>query len=109
MTFKALTNRLPDYVQNFFTRCENSNYSLRSNNVKPSLPKPRTNFLKRSFSYGAAHGWNELSDEVTNNIQDLSLPDFKWRLIIIIIIIIIVFINQYSKHTSEFTWSYKKI
>ena len=80
MTFKALTNRLPDYVQNFFTRCENSNYSLRSNNVKLSLPKPRTNFLKRSFSYRAAQGWNELSDEVTNNIQDLSLPDFKRRL-----------------------------
>ena len=80
MTFKALTNRLPDYVQNFFTKCENSNYSLRSNNVKLSLPKPRTNFLKRSFSYRAAQGWNELSDEVTNNIQDLSLPDFKRRL-----------------------------
>ncbi len=80
MTFKALTNRLPDYVQNFFTRCENSNYSLRSNNVKLSLPKPRTNFLKRSFSYRAAQGWNELSDEVTNNIQDLSLLDFKRRL-----------------------------
>ena len=43
-------------------------------------PKPRTNFLKRSFSYRAAQGWNELSDEVTNNIQDLSLPDFKRRL-----------------------------
>ena len=80
MTSKALTNRLPDYVQNFFTRCENSNYCLRSNNVKLSLPKPRTNFLKRSFSYRAAQGWNELSDEVTNNIQDLSLPDFKRRL-----------------------------
>ena len=77
---QSLTNRLPGYVQNFFTKCENINYSLRSNNVKLSLPKPRTNFLKRSFSYRAAQGWNELSDEVTNNIQDLSLPDFKRRL-----------------------------
>jgi hypothetical protein len=49
--------------------------------VNHTLPKPRTNFLKRSFSYRAAQGWNELSDEVlTNNIQDLSLPDFKRRL-----------------------------
>ena len=47
MTFKALTNRLPDYVHNFFTRCENSNYSLRSNNVKLSLPNNvKLTFLK---------------------------------------------------------------
>ena len=73
MTFKALTNRLPDYVQNFFKTSENCNYSLRSNNIKLSLPKPKTNFLKRSLSYRAAQGWNELSDEITKNIQDLSL------------------------------------
>ena len=54
LTFKALTNRLPDYVQNFFKKSENCNYSLRSNNIKLSLPKPKTNFLKRSFSYRAA-------------------------------------------------------
>ena len=77
MTFKALTNRLPDYVQNFFKTSENCNYSLRSNNIKLSLPKPKTNFLKRSFSYRAAQGWNELSDEITKNIQDLSLTHFK--------------------------------
>ena len=64
MTFKALTNRLPDYVQNFFKKSENCNYSLRSNNIKLSLPKPKTNFLKRSFSYRAAQGWNELSNEI---------------------------------------------
>ena len=77
MTFKALTNRLPDYVQNFFKTSENCNYSLRSNNIKLSLPKPKTNFLKRSLSYRAAQGWNELSDEITKNIQDLSLTHFK--------------------------------
>ena len=83
MTFKALTNRLPDYVENFFKKSENCNYSLRSNNIKLSLPKPNTNFLKRSFSYRAAQGWNELSDEITKNIQDLSsLTHFKRLLIL---------------------------
>lgn len=77
MTFKALTNRQPKYVQDFFTTCENSNYSLRSNNVKLSLPKPKTNFLKRSFSYRAAQRWNELSHDITSNIQDFSLSSFK--------------------------------
>ena len=76
MTFKVLTNRLPDYVQNFFKKSENCNYSLRSNNIKLSLPKPKTNFLKRRFSYRAAQGWNELSNEITKNIQDLSYNPF---------------------------------
>ena len=83
MTFKALTNRLPDYVQNFFQKSENSKYSLRSNNVKLSLPKPKTNFLKRSFSYRAAKGWNDLSDEMTKNVQNLSLPYFKQLLTLV--------------------------
>ena len=86
MTFKALTNRLPDYVQNFFKKSENCNYSLRlrSNNIKLSWPEPKTSFLKRSlsFSYRAAQGWNELSDEITKNIQDLSLIHFKRLLIL---------------------------
>ena len=61
MTFKALTNRLPDYVRNLFKKCENCNYSLRSNNIKLSLPKPKAIFLKRSFSYRAAQGWKAVA------------------------------------------------
>ena len=57
MTFKALNSRLPDYLQNLFKKSENRNYSLRSNNKKLSSPKPRTNFLKQSFSYLAAQGY----------------------------------------------------
>ncbi len=45
MTFKALTGQGPDYLQQLFTECNNDNYSLRSNNTKLALPKPRTNFL----------------------------------------------------------------
>ena len=37
-------------------------------------------FLKEVSLIEQHKGWNELSDEVTNNIQDLSLPDFKRRL-----------------------------
>jgi hypothetical protein len=41
----------PNYLTIMFRKCNNSNYSLRSNNLKLSLPKPKTDFLKRSFSY----------------------------------------------------------
>ena len=46
MTFKALTRKLPNYLVMVFTKCDNENYNLRSNNVKLSLPKPKTHFLK---------------------------------------------------------------
>ena len=74
---------MPGYVQNFFKKSENSNYSLKSNEVKLSLPEPKTNFLKRSFCYRAEKGWNELSDEITEHIQNLSLPYFKRLLTLI--------------------------
>ena len=80
MTFKALTGRSPDYLQDLFRKSENKNYSLRSNNKKLSLPKPRTNFLKQSFSYRAAQRWNELADDITRDIDKLSLTSFIRRL-----------------------------
>ena len=55
MSFKALTDRLPTYLQELFIKCNNDNYYLRSNNSKLALPKPKTNLLKRSFSYIGQH------------------------------------------------------
>ena len=80
MSFKALTDRLPIYLQELFIKCNNDNYYLRSNNSKLALPKPKTNFLKRSFSYRAAQGWNELPNSITDNFDELSLSAFKQRI-----------------------------
>ena len=77
MTFKALMGQLPSYLTELFTKCENENYHLRSNNTKLFLLKPNTNFLKRSFSYRAAKACNELLSEMTENFQMLSTPSFK--------------------------------
>ena len=80
MSFKAVTDRLPTYLQELFSKCNNDNYYLRSNNSKLALPKPKTNFLKRSFSYRAAQGWNELPNSITENFDELSLSAFKQRI-----------------------------
>ena len=80
MTFKALTGLGPDYLEQLFNECNNDIYSLRSNNTKLALPKPRTNFLKRSFSYRAAKSWNELPNEITGDFRELSVSAFKRRL-----------------------------
>ena len=77
MTFKALTKRLPNYLTDLFTKCENDNYNLRSNNTKLSQLKPKTNFLKRSFSYRAAKAWNELPNEITDNFENVSILSLK--------------------------------
>ena len=79
MTFKALTGLGPDYLEQLFIECNNDIYSLRSTNTKLALPKPRTNFLKRSFSYRAAKSWNELSNEITGDFLELSVSAFKRR------------------------------
>jgi hypothetical protein len=83
MTFRALTGRLPQYLVKLFTRCQNNNYNLRSNQTKLALPKrrakPKTNFLKKSFSYRAAKSWNELSSETIENHNELSILSFYKR------------------------------
>ena len=79
-TFKALTKRLPKYMFELFNKCNNTNYNLRSNNTKLSLPKPKTNFLKRSFPYRATKSWNELPNEITENYQTLTLLFIKRHL-----------------------------
>ena len=80
MTFKALTGRSPNYLTELFTTCENDNFHLRSTNTKFSLLKPKTNFLKRSFSYRAAKAWNELPCEITDSFRNLSVLSLKWRM-----------------------------
>ena len=66
MAFKILSGRSPRYLEKLFSVSQNDNYNLRSNQTKLKLPKPKTNFLKRSFSYRTAKSWNELPSERTS-------------------------------------------
>lgn len=79
-TFKALTGMLPKYISELFNKCNNTNYNLRSNDIKLSLDKPNTNFMKKSFSYRATISWNELPDEIIENLGNLTVPSLKRRL-----------------------------
>ena len=53
MMYKTMNEHAPDYLQRLFTQYY-SNYNLRNSEGKLALPKPRTNYLKRSFSYSGA-------------------------------------------------------
>ena len=52
----------PDYIADTLNPVsENTNYALRSiTNLNLRLQKPRTNALKRSFSYAGSEAWNQL-------------------------------------------------
>ena len=77
MTFMALREMTPKYLTELFSTCQNDTYGLRSNNRKLHLSKPKTNFLKKSFSYRGALAWNKLSDKVVEKYQFLSKDSFK--------------------------------
>ena len=53
MMFKSLNEQAPVYLQNLFHE-RSTDYDLRNSFHKLTLPRPRTNYLKRSFSYSDA-------------------------------------------------------
>ena len=57
--FKSLNKLAPVYLQDLFDiHVRSTSYNLRNLCGKLTLPKPRTNYLKRSFSYSGAQLWN---------------------------------------------------
>ena len=62
MIFKAFNNNCPAYLlERFHRTSEVHNNYLRGSNYDLQLPRlPKTNFLKRSFSYRGAMAWNQI-------------------------------------------------
>jgi hypothetical protein len=58
LVFKTLT-----YLQSLFST-RSSEYDLRNSEMKLNLPKPRTNYQKRSFHYSGALLWNSLHENI---------------------------------------------
>ena len=59
--YKTLNGQTPQHLHEMFTsrRCQ---YPLRNSNGKLFIPKPNTDYLKRSFSYSGAILWNNLPE-----------------------------------------------
>ena len=63
MMFKSLNGLAPVYLHELFSE-RDTDYDLRDSFCKLNLPKPRTNYLKRSFSYSGALLWNSLPESI---------------------------------------------
>ena len=59
LMFKTLNKQAPEYLQDLF-KPFSTGYNLRDKANKLALPKPRSDFLKRSFCYRGAQFWNSL-------------------------------------------------
>ena len=62
--YKTLNKLGSQYLQSLFTQCHVNDYNLRNLEGKLSLPKPNTNYLKRSFCYSGACLWNNLAQDL---------------------------------------------
>ena len=62
--YKTLNELAPEYLQCLFTQRYFNGYNLRNLEGKLSLPKPNTNYLKRSFCYSGACLWNNLPQDL---------------------------------------------
>ena len=73
LMFEILNGLAPDYLEDVFS-IRTTKYNVRNLEMKLNLPKPNTNYLKRSFSYSVASLWNNLP----NNLRAIeSLRFFK--------------------------------
>ena len=71
LMYKTINKSVPQYLQDLFS-LRSCPYSLRDNENKLFVPKPRTDYLKRSFSYDGAVLWNSLPTQL-RSAQSLSV------------------------------------
>ena len=60
---KSVRKECPKNICNMFRISNNENYNLRYNNLMLRLSKPKTNAMKKAFSYEGAKVWNNQSAE----------------------------------------------
>ena len=70
MMFKSLNGLAPLYLQDLFSE-RHTDYDLRDSFRKLNLPKPRTDYLKRSFGYSGALLRNSLRLKIFGRLDQL--------------------------------------
>jgi len=72
LMYKIMNGCAPEYLQNLLSKQEN-HYQLRNNEQCLKIPKPKTEYMKRSFFYSTKL-WNKLPLDVR---QITSIAKFK--------------------------------
>ena len=62
---ELLNGQTPDYLSNkFIFRNDTTSYRLRNSEMRLALPQPRTDYVRKSFSYSGAALWNSLLTDI---------------------------------------------
>ena len=65
LMYKSINNLAPERLSNLF---QNSNtiydYDLRGSSTRLCLPRPKTEFMKKRFSYNGAYVWNHIPEDI---------------------------------------------
>jgi hypothetical protein len=79
MMYKILNNHTAPNLNECFCKRNTiqSNYDLRSSDTDLCLPKPNSEFLKKTFRYSGAMQWNHLSEDSKNSE---TLSSFKRKI-----------------------------
>ena len=70
LMYKCVNKLALSYLCNMFTP-RTLSFDLRDASQKLYLPKPRTDYLKRCFSYSGASLWNDLPEDIISALQSL--------------------------------------
>jgi len=77
LTFKSLTNHQPSYLLDLLQLRQRQLKSAGHNLL--DVPRMRTCFAQRSFTYSALHIWNTLPNDITDNLN-VTARTFKSKL-----------------------------
>ncbi len=65
LMYKTMNTLAPQRLPNIFQNSSTMNeYNLRGSSTSLFIPRPRTEFLKKSFSYGGAKIWNQVPENI---------------------------------------------
>jgi hypothetical protein len=73
LMFKILNGKAPTYLQELFS-VRGIGYNIRNSEMRLNVPKPRTDYMKKSFCYSGAVLFNSLPQDIR---KCQSLPQFK--------------------------------
>ena len=79
LVFKCLNGIVPNYLQDSIglqVSGLNHHYNLRSSGFNLMVPKPKTEMLRKCFSYAGPVTWNSLPEYIKEHVNS-SLSFFK--------------------------------
>ena len=65
LMYKSINNLAPEKLSNLFQYSNTIyDYDLKGSSTRLCLPRPKAEFMKKSFSYNGAYVWNHIAEDI---------------------------------------------